>query len=373
MAVVAGINARNAVKSAKISGYEVFAVAKYCDEDLKLYADEYYRFDENSVELVVRLCEAKGTFAVLTTGMEKFASRIRRKVEVAGSFDDRCLDKLKFYRELERAGIAYPEIGESFENGKIILKPRFGGGGAGIVFSGDFSGDFEALKFESERDERGKKREYIPQKYVEGETISAIVLSSSSCTKCIAINKLLSGWKEMNACGFLYSGNVTPVEAVSPLSRDVLVKARRASEEVASLFDVEGCCGVDMVVCNDSVFVLELNPRIPGSLDSFELSHDASLFDLHVKAFEGKLNLKDLKLKPKRVACRAIYYSPSELRAYISPHSPFFADIPRWGEEFERYQPVTSIISTGNGAEVLNKVLERKKLLERLCLKFSEI
>jgi len=370
MAVVAGINARNAVKSAKISGYKVFAVAKYCDEDLKLYANEYYRFDENAAELVVRLCEVKGTFAVLTTGMEKFASRIERKVEVAGSFNERCLDKLKFYRELERAGIPYPEIGESCENNRVILKPRFGGGGVGIVFSGNFEANSE---LKDERKEKEKKREYIPQRYIEGETISAIVLSNNSCTKCIALNKLLSGWREMNACGFLYSGNITPVEAVSSLSKDVLVKARKISEDVARLFDVEGCCGVDMIVCKDSVFVLELNPRIPGSLDSFELSHDASLFDLHVKAFEGKLNLKDLKLTPKRVACRAIYYSPVALRAFISPHSPFFADIPGWGEEFERFQPVTSIISTGNGIGVLNKVIERKKLLEELCLEFSKI
>jgi len=365
MAVVAGINARNAVKSAKISGYTVFAVAKYCDEDLKLYSDEFYRFSETDVaaELVIKLCEINNTFAVLTTGLEKFAGKIGRKVEVVGSFDEKCLDKLKFYGELEKAGILYPEIELESDVDDVILKPRFGGGGVGIVFSRDFDAEQK-----SHAKEDGK--EYIPQRYVKGETVSAVVLSNSNSTKCIALNRLLSGWEEMNARGFLYSGNVTPVEVVSTLDREVFAKARRISEDVARLFDVEGCCGVDMVISENTVFVLELNPRIPGSLDSFELSYDVSLFDLHVKTFEERINLKNLKLTPKRCACRAIYYSPTELRAYISPHNPFFADIPEWGEKFERFQPVTSIVSTGGGAEVLDKVVERKKVLENSCLDF---
>ncbi|RUM33086.1 MAG: hypothetical protein DSY33_05490 [Archaeoglobus sp.] len=361
MVVVAGINARNAVRSARISGYSVCAVAKYCDEDLKLYSDEYYRFGEinEAVNLVVRLCEEKNTFAVLTTGLEKLLREVKKKVEVAGNFNRKCLDKLKFYRELDRAGIVYPELEP--DAGKLILKPRFGGGGVGTSFLG------ANLDVDDSDKSKYDKSKYIVQRYIEGETVSAIVLSNGRSAKCVALNRLLSGWKEMNARGFLYSGNVTPLEN-SRFGID-FSRVRRISEEVASLFDVEGCCGVDMVAGKNEIFTLELNPRIPGSLDSFELSYGVSLFDLHVKVFEGKLTPEKINLKPKRVACRAVYYSPGRVRAFISPHNPFFADIPSWGEVFEPFQPLVSIISTGKGS--LNKVLERKKFLERLCLKVA--
>ncbi len=358
--VVAGVNARNIVRSAKLCNFRVHAVAKYCDEDLKLYSTNFRAFEEvdEGINAVVELCENFSCAAVLSTGFEKFAKKLRRKVEVLGSFDERCLDKLKFYRALENAGISYPELLSESDDGIKIAKPRYGGGGTGVFLTSSLQ-DLPGLPCSEKcKRYRCERQNYILQKFVDGETFSVIVAGDGENAKALAVNRLISGWKEMNAEGFLYSGNVTPC------SGEFVKELRAIAEEVASLFSVEGCAGVDFVVA-DKPYVLELNPRIPGSLDSFELSYDESLFKIHVEAVNGRI---DFEVKPKRSACRAIYYAPEDVEAFITPSSPFFADIPGWGERFEKGKPVVSIVATGSNP--IQKVVERKRLLETFCLKF---
>ncbi len=393
--VIAGINARNVARSARMAGFEVHAVAKYCDADLKLFSRAHcFSEVEEGLERLVSLCQELNAPAVLSTGFEYF-SDVRKKIDVIGDFNPACLDKLKFAKELEKAGIGVPKTGKRGWEG-TIAKPRFGGGGVGVEIVGIVSvggveitpsnyvpGSGQALESRwlergsewlggsdvrwlgsdvrsgegavksEEREEREK--EYIYQEFIRGKLLSAIVLSNGENAITVSVNELFSGWDQMNAGGFLYSGNLTPFRS------EEVAKVAEVVEEVALLFDVSGCCGVDAVV-SDDVYVLELNPRIPGSLDSFELSSGKNLFSMHVKAFEGKLPLLP---KFRRYAMRAIYYAPRNLRAFVPATSPFFADVPERGEWIEKQSPVASLLSTGSSREeVIRKVLERKRVLE---------
>jgi len=393
--VIAGINARNVARSARMAGFEVHAVAKYCDADLKLFSRAHC-FSEvgEGLEKLVSLCQELNAPAVLSTGFEYF-SDVRRKIDVIGDFNPACLDKLKFAKELEKAGIGVPRTGRRGWEG-AISKPRFGGGGVGVEILGIVRGvggvettpsnyvPGSGQAWESRGSERGsewlgrsdvrlgsdvrscegavkseereeREREYIYQEFIRGKLLSAIVLSNGENAVTVSVNELFSGWDQMNASGFLYSGNVTPFRS------EEVAKVAEVAEEVALLFDVSGCCGVDAVV-SDDVYVLELNPRIPGSLDSFELSSGKNLFSMHVKAFEGKLPLLP---KFRRYAMRAVYYAPRNLRAFVPATSPFFADVPEWGERIEKQSPVVSLLSTGSSREeAIGKVLERKRILE---------
>ncbi len=351
--VVAGINARNIARSAKIAGFKVYSVAKYLDRDLKLYSD---RAERGDVEKVVEFCETYNAPAVISTGFEYEANKLKKRVELIGNYDYSCIDKLKFYRRMEKAGINCPEILKSCEGKRVILKPRFGGGGVNVTTNNRI-------------DKIDKTKEYIVQEYVEGITSSATILCDGK--NCLStLNILLSGWSEVNADGFLYSGNITPFSKFYAeklfsikVNDELLKKAVKIAEDVAFLFEVEGCAGIDLII-SDDVYVLELNPRIPGSLDSFEICTGESLFKLHCKAFFSKI---DSKLKFRTQGLRAIYYSPEKVKAYIPLCNPFFADIPERGEFFEFKQPITSILASGR---VLDKFKLRKKVLEK---KFLEV
>ncbi|MEM2176311.1 MAG: ATP-grasp domain-containing protein [Archaeoglobaceae archaeon] len=331
-----GTNVRNVAQSAKKAGYEVYAIAKYIDADLFLYCEEVYPVGENLRELAEEIAEKAKV--VLCSSFETF------KIDADLLCNDPkicevIVDKLKFYRTLEKAGIPYPEILNKPE-GKTIAKPRLGGGGEGIVFT--------------EKEREG----CILQKYIEGIPCSVSLIAGREITP-IACNYIFSGWKEMNADGFRYSGNLTPLK----IEEDKKKELEKIAIEVVQLFELRGSVGVDFIL-SDRPYVLELNPRFQGSLDSIEWSCDVNLFSLHARAFEGK---RIEKVRPKRFAIRAIYFSDRDIeirRDLVG--NPFFADIPRGF--YRKGDPLVSILAAGNLERAYNEVLERKENFLNLIL-----
>jgi hypothetical protein len=183
----------------------------------------------------------------------------------------------------------------------------------------------------------------------------------------ITLNEILAGWSEMNAHGFRYTGNITPF-LVEDETRKKLVNL---AMEVCSLFDLKGSVGVDFIIENSSKepYILEINPRFQGSLDSMEWSTDLNLFSLHVKTFEDK-NIKDKieKVKFRRIAIRAIYFSDKkvEIKKDVAGN-PFYADVPLKGSIYNKDDPVVSVLSSGKTRkEVTEKVIKRKNLFLKL-------
>ncbi|MCX8172774.1 MAG: ATP-dependent carboligase, partial [Archaeoglobaceae archaeon] len=93
-----------------------------------------------------------------------------------------------------------------------------------------------------------------------------------------------------------------------------------------------------------------------------EWSLDLNLFSLHVKAFECE---KIEKVKPKRFAIRAIYFSDRDIRIEKDlTGNPFFADVPIG--IYRKGDPLVSILASGSYGEVFEKVMERRELFKRL-------
>ena len=345
--VIVGHNVRNVAESARKAGWDVTAITKYADADLKLYA-KVKKIDnvkeKRLAEIVDEIAENLNALVVLTSGCEDLPV----KSEVLGT-DPKVAkgitNKLKFYKTLEKAGIPFPELAD---DPPCILKPIKGGGGLGIRLV-DHTAD--------------PPQGYIRQKYIEGIPCSvSLIATDRGKIEPIAINRILVGWKEMNANDFVYCGNLTPLI----LTEDRRTSLIKTAVEVAEMFDVVGSIGVDFVL-SDKPYVLELNPRFQGSLDSIEWSYDVNLFSLHVKACEG-VNF-DIP-KPKRFACRTILFAERKISFNFDlTGNPFFADIPNAGETIEKGEPVISILASAKREEeVFNKVINRKRLLYGLIL-----
>lgn len=343
--LVAGNNVRNVAESAKKAGYKVFALTKFADSDLKIYCEKVYRiFEEDERELKSRiefLAESLNAKVVLCSGFET----LDVNAEILGSNPKECekvTDKLKFYRILEKAGIPHPELLKGDEGVKAILKPRRGGGGEEIEF-------YRGLE----------KDNFIVQRFIEGIPCSVSLLVSREPYP-VACNLILAGWKEMNASGFRYCGNITPLN----VDEETRKKLEEAAVETVSLFDLRGSVGVDFILA-DKPYVLEINPRFQGSLDSIEWSYDVNLFKLHVVACnEGKVGFT----KPKRFAGRAILFTNREI--YIKRDlsgNPFFADVPNVGDRYCADDPLISILSSGRSLKkVKEKIIERKNIGQSL-------
>lgn len=327
-----GTNVRNVAESARKAGYRVYAITKYPDLDLKIYCERIYEMREDCRELAKKVAEEMNAKVVLCSNaetMEVNAELLCNDPKVS----KKIVDKLKFYKTLERAGIPHPELMKEPE-GKTIAKPRFGGGGEGIKFA--------------EKAEDG----YILQRFIEGIPCSVSLISGKEILP-IACNLIFSGWKEMNAEAFRYSGNLTPLK----IDEEKRKEMEKIAIETVQLFEVKGSIGVDFIL-GDKPYVLELNPRFQGSLDSVEWSCDVNIFSMHVMAFEGK---RVEKPKFRRFAIRAVLFAKEDMIVKKDlTGNPFYADIP-YGF-YKKGEPLVSILASGSYEEVMKKVLERRDL-----------
>ncbi|MCS7144214.1 MAG: ATP-grasp domain-containing protein, partial [Archaeoglobaceae archaeon] len=126
-----GTNVRNVASSAKRAGYEVYAITKYPDADLYLFCEEIYSIDK-ALE-AERIAQEKNAKVVLCSNFETFEINAELLCNEPKAVK-KIVDKLEFYRILEKAGIPHPRILKKPES-KAIAKPRFGGGGEGIKFA----------------------------------------------------------------------------------------------------------------------------------------------------------------------------------------------------------------------------------------------
>jgi len=329
--LIVGSNVRNVAESARKAGFEVFALTKHDDADLRLYAKEVYLIKEEGKESVkkraLEIAESVNAEIVTTSGYE---SLFNKKLE-------EIINKRKFYKKLENLGFDFPELLKNGEWG--ILKPEIGGGGESIEFSNKI------------------KEGYILQRFIDGIPCSVSVLSNGKMAKAIAVNKMLIGDERFNASGFRYCGNITPFKT------EWAKRLKKIGEELAMAFDLIGNIGVDFVLA-DKPYVLEINPRFQGSLDSIEWSSDCNLFKLHLEAINGRLH----EVKQKRFAGRAILFTDKDKIIRRSPvGNPFFADIPKKGDCYSKGDPLVSVLASGKSEdEVMRKLLSRKDLALRL-------
>jgi len=336
--VVVGHNVRNVAESARKAGWEVFALTKYVDADLKLYAEAKKLEDTKDLaEIVDSIAESLNAYVVLTSGCEDLPVK-SEVLGVAPKVAGRILDKLRFYRTLERAGIPFPEL---VDEPPCIIKPRRGGGGLNVKFlrKGEVPDGF------------------IAQRFIDGIPCSVSLIAGERYVRPIAVNEILVGWRMLNAKDFIYCGNITPLKVDHKRLIELAV-------EVVELFDLIGSVGVDFVLAEEP-YVLEINPRFQGSLDSIEWSTDANIFSMHVKACFGKTVEAP---KPKRFASRAVLFSPKDLTVKTSlTGNPFFADIPNLGEIVREGEPLISILASGRSREeLLCKINESIRSLRSL-------
>ncbi|MBO8182677.1 MAG: ATP-grasp domain-containing protein [Archaeoglobus sp.] len=370
--LVVGNNVRNIVQSAFKAGYEVYALTSYLDSDLLLFCEQAFPIEDDNkkwvAERVDELVNVLDSRVVLTSGYEDLSV----KAEVLGC-EPRAIksvvNKLKFYRKLETAGLPFPEILEKPE-GRCILKPVRGGGGEEIRIldeENEFQGEIQGNEIHNETHNETheiNKTEFLIQQLIEGFPCSVSLIIGREI-EVIALNEILAGWGEMNAKGFRYCGNITPLIVNEELRK----KLTSLANEVCGLFELRGSVGVDFVVERSTMspYILEINPRFQGSLDSIEWSTDLNLFNLHMKALEERTG-KVEKVKYFRYAIRAISFADRkiEIRCELLGN-PFFADIPSKGTIYGKDDPVVSILASGvNREEVLEKAVERKKIFLEL-------
>jgi len=348
--LVAGFNTRPLVYSLNRAGYDVYAVDFFGDLDFYPYIKDCvilskklsvnYDLIKNNyseylpiliLELLDKYPEIK--YLIIGSGLDDaIAERAlvleevnRKKYKILNLNNE--LESIKKSRDikfifnfLKKGGFDIPRT-VIFNNVNaqgnelkfpFILKKRRGSGGTNIY------------KIQSESDltftinlinnEGFDPKEWQMQEYIEGNPVSCTIISNGKESELISVNRQIIGDKYLNAPKeFMYCGNVVPAKVFEEEKKLIVDISLKLSKELG----LKGINGFDFVLRNHYPYLMEINPRIPGSIRASEETMNINLLDLHIKSFtdEGWEFVKKT-LRGARIeffTTKMIFFAPKEI------------------------------------------------------------
>ncbi|WP_432644435.1 ATP-grasp domain-containing protein [Methanobrevibacter sp.] len=285
-------------------------------------------------------------------------------------------DKFKFFKKIKNEFLTPMtfrlsdideaiEINKNYPNNQFILKPVKGSGGYNITLLDNASD----LQF--------NRGEFMMQEYVTGINVSSSLLSTGNAAKTIINSRLLT----MNDFGkkdnFIYVGNILPLTDKSIMSDikgiDNIVKnMNETSENLAVKFNLLGSNGVDYILNENGLYVIEINPRLQGTFECVEKTLGINMLDAHIKSCQGEII--DIP-KPKCYTYKKIIYSPTRMQ-YEKIDLDNIYDLPHIGSITEKSEPLLTIIDSDEDykklfekVELASEIINRKAKIHQLDIK----
>ena len=285
----------------------------------------------------------------------------------------RCKSPKELVGFCKKHQIPFPETSNQFPESdfsKWIAKPYATAGGAGIRKLGQ-SAIASACYY---------------QRLVPGESISALYQTDpreKNPTRLIGATHQLLGRPGDQEREFAYRGSIGPIELAEESAAELL----RIGNIVASQFQMAGLFGIDFVVDDSKITLIEINPRATASCEIFERAGTIeNSVAMHLSAFteNGKLpkpiqtrnNLPSDSLlhgkeiifsghpEPlpvsqttfdniKRLACTSADTSTSK------SNQPSIADIPNPDTVIESGHPIATVFASGTDTKKVHDNLNR--------------
>ena len=370
-----GIDTRSMLNSALKLDYDIYSASYFSTSDTPIIKNQKIILNESDGEscgsfedqfssqniLEISkdfLDEADYIIPISGVSPSEFPSKYKRKI--LGSKDiENIEDKFKFFKEIKDEVLTpmtfrLTDIDEAFEINKnyndvqFILKPLQGSGGYGINLLDNAS------------DIQFSEGEFILQEYVRGINLSSSVLADGSDAKCIINTRLLTEHDFEKNNSFRYIGNILPLTEESIMANvndmeKITDDMNTTSEMLARKFKLLGSNGVDYILSEKGLHVIEINPRIQGTFECVEKSLGINMLEAHIKACQGEI----MEIpKPQFYSYKKIIYSPARMK-YEKIDLDNIYDLPHIGSITEKEEPLLTII---------DKDKDFKKLFEKVEL-----
>jgi predicted ATP-grasp superfamily ATP-dependent carboligase len=300
---------------------------------------------------------------------------------------------------LRRAGLPFLAV-RRMDNppepdGRWLLKPHRGGGGRGVRVW-DACAKPQAVSFDHSPLTGTDRRlvHHSPltyfQEYAAGTPVAAVFLASRLSCRLVGVTRQLVGEEELHAPPFAYCGSLGPLR----LPGELTGQFERVGRVLAAECDLRGLFGVDCVLREGTVLLVEVNPRYTASVEVLELATGRPLLRWHCRAcqsyddrdaavaVEAELSrewdaadrhdetLIVGKAIPYAAASREVT-APS-LDGVLPPVEwaggtiPAIADIPQPGSTIPPGGPICTVFAAaGTVAECLNALFDRVWALSR--------
>ncbi len=155
---------------------------------------------------------------------------------------------------------------------------------------------------------------WLIQEYIEGIPVSCTTISNGLETKIISINRQIIGLEFVNSPKqFMYCGNIVPGNLLKEDDKSI----SEISIMLANTLGLRGINGFDFVLRNHYPYLMEINPRIPGSIRASEDSMNLNLLDLYIKSFNQEKWNEIIEILNnhlcKKYVTKLIFYAPKEV------------------------------------------------------------
>jgi uncharacterized protein len=338
--LVVAVSARMLAQMAVADGYEVTALDRFGDVDLRAVARGVTASSNDG--LVALAADVDADAVVYGGGLENRPDLVERLAdgrELLGTPPELLAavrDPWAIGAAARAAGARAPETrsvadAPTLGGGAVWLrKPRLGGGGRGV--RGWAGGRLRSTE--------------ILQRRVGGLSCSAVAIGDGRRAILLGLTEQLH-----RPPGVQWTGNLAPPRLPGSELAELDGQLSAVCAEVAARFGVRGAFGVDAIWDGRHAWVLEVNPRPTAGLELF----GPGSFAAHIRGARG-LGLPAPGTTPARCArVKLVLFAERDLRAPDPGWWParLVRDIPHAGEMIARGAPVCTLVSGTAGAPEL--------------------
>lgn len=344
-------------ESAVRSGYPVIALDAFGDSDMQTFCKGYSLWrDFQCAFSASNLFRASRSLEFdcvsYTSNLENYPSVVKNfslGARILGNMPEalsRVRNWPELYKTLEENGFRVPvtvytvnELPGNF-HGQWLQKP---------VRSG--SGRLVSVWKPGQKLKRG----YLLQEFVQGLNCSASFIANGKDAVVVGMTEQLIGMPGSRSPNFLYRGNLLPVESPAHIVNDISIinQVQQITALLTREFGLVGFNGIDFILEDGRVCVIEVNPRYGASLEVIERAYGLPIYDLHYKAItQGELPSFDIRNSgkmPDQFLAKTILYAD---RDGVAPDTSNWLsrgvrDIPHSGETIKKGQPICTLFAEG--------------------------
>lgn len=324
---------RMLAQAAVCSGFKVLVIDLFADMDTRQYAADFRKTESLAWADLSSVVEDLFALYPITqllygSGFECYPEslvQLQRQFNVCGNTPEvfaRVQDKLGFFAALTSFSIPYPEVvfSKPDSNGCWLLKPFEGQGGVGIRhFQADALVDGDCYW----------------QKYQTGVAHSVLFLADGNQVEVVGFNRQWTA-DLGEAQPFAFAGIINHAE----LSVNQQALLGHWVVLLSEFFGLRGLNSLDFIVDAEALWVLEINPRIPASMQLY----GEDLMRRHIAACAGELQV--MPPFAGRYCAYQVVYAPDDV---VIPENFCWpsecVDLPEAGVICRKGQPICSIIA----------------------------
>lgn len=278
--LIISLSARSYVEAAKLAGFYVTAIDGFVDQETQAQSDEAFTVDVdangfNATKLmnIVSGLEAKRYIGCLFgAGFESQPTQLNLIAEimpVLGNAVD-VIAAVKnpqyFFQSLSDLNVKFPalqDLNKVSPNQQRVIQKKIGGSGGEHISWVDLN------DCQNDCVDSVSNPNVYHQAYLEGQAISVLLLvgvSFEHANAPVAIIGFNEQWTSADEKEpFKFGGIVSHVK----LQKAVKRKLGLIVQQIVKKFDLIGLNSLDVIVDNDEIYVLEVNPRLSASLSLY--------------------------------------------------------------------------------------------------------